>query len=95
MSYQEVDDLVKVHGGLTYDKKEDGLKWFGFDTGHLGDLTPGLLLTMLEVDSARDWTWKGDTYRSWEFVKAEVENLAVQLHKVSQELWNGYNKTGS
>lgn len=93
MSYQEVDDLVKVHGGLTFDTKKDGLKWFGFDTGHADDLSPGILLTTLEVDSARDWAWKHNTYRSWEFVKAEVKNLAFELHQVvGEEVWSKHDK---
>ena len=95
MDYNDVNDLVSVHGGLTYSEKLDRDKKFGFDTGHAGDLSPGLLLTMLDVDSTRDWSLRYDVYRDWNYVKTEVENLAVQLHKVQQELWNGYNKTGS
>lgn len=95
MDYNDGNDLVSVHGGLTYSEKLDRGKKFGFDTSHAGDLSPGLLLTMLDADKERDWSWKYDVYRDWNYVKTEVENLAVQLHKVSQEFWNGYGKTGS
>jgi hypothetical protein len=53
--YQDVDDKLEVHGGLTYANRCNGyichvpaagmpadVWWFGFDAAHAGDLTPGL-----------------------------------------------------
>ena len=95
MDYDAVNDLVSIHGGLTYSEKLDRGKKFGFDCSHAGDLSPGLLLTMLDVAGSRDWGFKHDVYRDWNYVKAEVKNLAAQLYQVSLEQWNGYSKTGS
>ncbi len=56
-SYQEVDDIFSVHGGLTYSREcqEGGIIchvpepgrsgdiwWFGFDTAHFMDYAPGM-----------------------------------------------------
>lgn len=68
-SYYDVD--VEVHGGLTYghnsfpDNDDKGYYWFGFDCGHAGDIIPYL--------------WKDGTYRTKEYVKNEVTELAKQL----------------
>lgn len=57
-----------VHGGLTYGiLHDDGLKWFGFDCAHGGDLAPGME------------PFEGDVYRNWSYVEAEVRSLAEQL----------------
>jgi len=69
-----------VHGGLTYSNacaghichvpepgEPDDVWWFGFDCAHAGD----------EYPSDRQYSC-GD-YRDVAYVKAEVENLAVQL----------------
>jgi len=48
LSYDAINDFVSVHGGLTYagDHLPDGRKspvwWVGFDTGHAGDVVPGM-----------------------------------------------------
>ena len=59
--------LVAVHGGLTYSQDN----WFGFDCGHAGDLSPGLPITFHRAFCC--------TYRSLEFVRHEVNQLAWQL----------------
>lgn len=95
MSYEDLNDLVDVHGGLTYSGKEADLMWFGFDTGHAGDLSPGVALHLLEIEPNRSWRFfEHEEYRDWEFVKGETEDLALQLYRVGMELWNGYTKTG-
>lgn len=70
-SYDDID--VEVHGGLTFSSKNfptddkiiKGYYWFGFDCGHAGDIIPYL--------------WKDGTYRTKEYVKNEVTELAKQL----------------
>lgn len=62
------DDLVSVHGGLTYagNLRGDGW-WIGFDCAHFGDFVPALR----ETSSDRRWTVDG--------VVDECEHLAEQI----------------
>jgi hypothetical protein len=84
LSYQNV--MANVHGGLTYSNKGT----FGFDCAHGGDLTPGLLLRILE--SAKDpneyaeLTLTHDTYRTFDWVVKETEDLAKCLHVMDADL---------
>jgi len=88
VSYQEAerdDNDFLVHGGLTYSGEldgEDGYHFFGFDTAHGGDFSPGLAVSMLkwtgEPDDVREF-YKEETYRTFEYVQREVMNLALQL----------------
>jgi len=79
-----------VHGGLTYaapcrhDPSEHGIChvpapgepddvwWFGFDCAHVGDWSPGY----------RPECWPDESYRTWEYVRAQCEALAAQLAAV-------------
>lgn len=74
-----------VHGGLTYSDKcsgnichvpepgePDDVWWFGFDCVHSGDLAP--YSTKYEGGP-----WYGDEYRTIDYVRGEVEDLARQL----------------
>lgn len=56
-----------VHGGLTYNNTRDGIRWFGFDTAHLGDLVPLRVINF------------GGTYRDLAYVMREVRSLAKQV----------------
>jgi hypothetical protein len=54
-----------------------GYWWFGFDTGHAGDLSPSIVATMkthgIVIAS------KHDTYKTIDYVIGEVNKLAEQL----------------
>jgi hypothetical protein len=82
------DVMANVHGGLTYSDKGT----FGFDCSHAGDLTPGVLLSILQ--SAADpsgyaeLTLTHDTYRTFGWVVKETENLAKELHKMDAEVYD-------
>lgn len=83
---------VDAHGGLTYANRcaghichvpQDGepadVWWLGFDCNHMGDVAP----SMLALRSQPGWpkpagAWL-DTYKTVEYVRAEVERLAAQL----------------
>lgn len=86
--YDEVG--ASVHGGLTYadgcdeegdearavchipaEGRPDNVWWLGFDCAHCDDLSPGLQAINMGV------TW--GEYRTFEYVKAECEQLALQL----------------
>jgi len=86
VNYGDMDD-IEVHGGLTYSSACDGdeqtgichvpvqgrgeVWWFGFDCAHAFDLAPSRRL--------RNWLSKDDIYRDINYVKSEVEKLALQL----------------
>jgi hypothetical protein len=88
VSYQEAerdDNNFHVHGGLTFSGhmgEGSVYHFFGFDTAHGGDFSPGLAVSMLkwagEPDDVR-WLYKEETYRTWDYVNREVVNLALQL----------------
>lgn len=42
MTWDEADDLFKIHGGITYCEEEEGHLWIGFDCGHAWDLCPSM-----------------------------------------------------
>ena len=82
--YSDDEVGIQVHGGLTFADSANpdgdwggGLWWFGFDCSHAGDLSPKMLMYLVEKDyynSAR-----GETYRTWDYVENEVRELVRQL----------------
>ena len=67
--YNDLDHIA-VHGGLTFSghhTDDEDVWWFGFDTGHYGDLVPGLI--GCEDGAVRDV----------DFVRNECIQLARQL----------------
>jgi hypothetical protein len=73
---------LEVHGGLTYSNTEDdGIHWFGFDCAHAGDLSPGILIHLLETRILTEGylNLRDETYRTWDYVKTETLRLAEQL----------------
>jgi hypothetical protein len=80
----------EVHGGITYAShhkpgeakgEKDELWWIGFDCAHCGDLSPG----MLKYDSRLD---RDETYKDWDYVKAECESLARQAKQTQRSVEN-------
>ena len=67
--YNDVAD-VNVHGGLTYSKENI----FGFDTCHALDLVPGHIV-LYHIHPI----WKGGSYKTLEFVREELRELAHQF----------------
>jgi hypothetical protein len=90
-AYDKSSELgrISVHGGLTYAEKCQGAVchvpaegespnrwWFGFDSAHAGDMSPGYR----KIGGIRS----KDEYRTVAFVRAECERLAVQLSGLEQ-----------
>jgi hypothetical protein len=93
---KDYDDVsADAHGGLTFaggcmkDGQEasrvchqveagepDNVWWFGFDCAHSGDLCPG----MSWFDG---YFGRSDTYKDFDWVRAEVQQLAKQLRAAS------------
>ena len=86
---------VEVHGGLTYSGfcnpssedeygichvpepgDPDNVWWVGFDTAHAFDYCPAIRAVLRGMGSDLD---RGDTYRTMDYVEAEVASLAAQL----------------
>ena len=69
--------------------------WFGFDCGHAFDLSPNFPgVWDADLDSAivelvngiqQSGPSKGDTYRTFEYTKGEVESLAKQLTEIGDK----------
>ena len=85
MTYQRAengDNDFEVHGGLTFSGamgEGDVYHFFGFDTAHGGDLSPALVLAMLKWADDATGFYEGETYRTFEYVKVNVQGLAWQL----------------
>jgi hypothetical protein len=80
---------IHVHGGLTYaGTEDDGIHWFGFDCAHAGDLSPGLLIHLLETRIAEYEYLRDEEYRTWDYVKAEVERMAMGIDIAADALAN-------
>lgn len=70
------DDAPRVHGGWTFAKNggdDDGAKFtiFGFDCGHAGDVSPGIVDDSLHFPD--------DIYRDIAFVTNHLERAAQQF----------------
>lgn len=64
-----ISSAISVHGGVTYAGNLRGQEgwWFGFDTAHYQDVSPG-----------REYYMEG-AYRNWEYVMSEIAALSAQL----------------
>jgi hypothetical protein len=67
----ELSPFVSVHGGLTYSTQGQEGYWYGFDTGHAGDL---MFFTDDLFVPGRIWTV--------EDVEEETERLAEQISRI-------------
>jgi hypothetical protein len=75
---KDYDDIsIDVHGGLTFSQSDPHLDlWcIGFDTNHYGDLG-GTSFLLHDEESVEG------TYRNWEYVKRETENMVQQALEV-------------
>ena len=78
----EFDIDATCHGGVTYTRDykpggpepdPDGGWWVGFDCAHSGDFTPATAAYL-----GREFPMGHETYRTINYVKHEVEQLAAQ-----------------
>lgn len=79
------DAVANVHGGLTFSNKGT----FGFDCAHGGDLSPGLLLSVMKSTDHTGYTDMAithDTYRTFDWVIKETEDLARCLYVMDKDL---------
>lgn len=90
--------VLHAHCGITYSDdhvplSENSLAswWFGFDTGHGGDLKPGMLDMMDTIREMMDlppeldrWLDKMETYRTFDYVEGVCTKLAVQLGELAE-----------
>ena len=80
------DVMANVHGGLTFSNKGS----FGFDCAHAGDLCPGILLSILgtakDPSEYAQLTLAHDTYRTFDWVVKETEDLARCLYVMDKDM---------
>lgn len=86
------ENSFDVHGGVTFSGRgwrgsplSRSLWWFGFDTAHCTDLTPGSLEMSREFKLGRT-PGMGGVYRDIKYVRAECERLARQIALFSPEV---------
>jgi hypothetical protein len=81
------DVMANVHGGLTF---SDDKGKFGFDCAHAGDLCPGIVLSVLQTaKDPAEYTQLAlglCTYRTFDWVVKETEDLAKCLHVMDADL---------
>jgi hypothetical protein len=90
--YHEYDEVLHVHGGITYsaDCDDDPVKgichvgddkrfWIGFDCCHAGDMSPGHLARLRQFNIDPTGGLFDGVYRDFNYVKHECEQLAKQL----------------
>jgi hypothetical protein len=64
-------------------EESDDVWWLGFDCGHAYDLAPGMIAQMRELGVA---SWRADStdvYRTIEYVKDQIADLAQQLKEMA------------
>lgn len=83
-----------VHGGVTFsgrmpETKGRAVWWVGFDCGHAGDMSPGILMSLLDYfDKHHDPTsrlYNDDEYRDIAYVRSECNLLADNLYRIDEE----------
>jgi len=63
--------------------REEKVWWLGFDCGHSHDLVPGMISAFQKIGiEDMPWPLNEGTYKTFDYVKAEVEHLARQLAKM-------------
>ncbi len=82
MNYNEVDNDVEVHGGLTFSElvhnwAKDRMWFFGFDCGHAFDINFISIRTGMNFPEM--------TYKDKEYVTAETNKLAKQLEEMEKK----------
>lgn len=93
MGYDDVDDGLRVHGGLTYANAGKGiylgpgdLWWLGFDCGHFQDEIPAMQMVTRGMRSGpamrnAEPAWE-IKYKTINFVEDQVDQLAEQLARL-------------
>jgi hypothetical protein len=91
--YDECDDGLDVHGGLTYANGDGkfpiGLAdtwWFGFDCAHLGDAKDPSIMDETHKDLERRFSLSfGGEIRTLDYCISECERLAEQMAKAKED----------
>lgn len=86
--YDSVYGYLDCHGGLTFSGQfEDFPHWFfGFDCAHAGDLMPSMFDLFAARGKEENSLFGGllverDVYRTFDYVKSHVIQMANQLHR--------------
>jgi hypothetical protein len=79
-----------VHGGVTFsgrmpETKGRAVWWIGFDCGHAGDMSPGILVSLLGINHDTTSLLYSDEYRDIDYVRSECNLLANNLYRIDEE----------
>jgi hypothetical protein len=81
-----IDVVFQVHGSVTFtdfwEDQDNGLWYFGFDTGHCDDYQPGLIASTEKALGYTSPLRQYGTYRDLAYVQAECRSLAKQLKEL-------------
>lgn len=70
-------DEIYVHGGVTFDECNDGIRKIGFDCAHVGDVVPNNLNNGMDL-ILRD-IYGSCEYRTMEYVIGECKDMIDQV----------------
>jgi hypothetical protein len=79
-----------VHGGVTFsgrmpETKGRAIWWVGFDCGHAGDMSPGILMSLLDINHDSMDRLCNEEYRDIAYVRSECNLLADNLYRIDEE----------
>jgi hypothetical protein len=60
--------------------------WVGFDCGHASDMSPGILMSLLDINhDPTSRLYNDDEYRDIAYVRSECNLLADNLYRIDEE----------
>jgi hypothetical protein len=79
-----------VHGGVTFsgrmpETKGRAVWWLGFDCGHSGDMSPGILMKLMGIELTPLLRLANEEYRDIDYVRSECNLLADNLYRIDEE----------
>jgi hypothetical protein len=67
------------------DTKGRAVWWVGFDCGHAGDMSPGILMKLMDVELTPLTRLANEEYRDIAYVRSECNLLANNLYRIDEE----------
>lgn len=79
-----------VHGGVTFtgrmpETKGRAVWWVGFDCGHAGDMSPGILMKLMDIDFDTTGRLYLEEYRDIDYVRNQCNALAYGLYQLNED----------
>jgi hypothetical protein len=86
--FAPLNALIGVHGGLNWARPiyDHTGWWFGFDCGHGGDFSPGMVETLERIEHDVGFMYESGIYRTVDYVRHECATLAQQIADWSERI---------